>query len=167
MKLSGPLLKKVDRNSDLYKKLATAHPKIAQKDPTLWGTKASHEAAIRLNWVDLPTSSLTLLPDVSLLCEMFKGCSRVVLCGMGGSSLGPEVIAQSNHRELFIFDSTDPHYAVHAIGDDLKSTLVIVSSKSGSTIETSSQRSLFEGKFHESGLNPTEHILFVTDQAPP
>ncbi len=167
MKLSGPLLKKVDRHSDLYKKLAAAHPKIAQKDPTLWGTKASHEAAIRLNWVDLPKSSLTLLPEISLLREKFKGCSRVVLCGMGGSSLGPEVIAQSNHRELFIFDSTDPHYAAHAIGEDLKSTLVIVSSKSGSTIETSSQRSLFEGKFRDSGLNPTEHMLFVTDPGSP
>jgi glucose-6-phosphate isomerase len=167
MKISGPLLKKVDRSSDLYKKLSVAHPKIAQKDSTLWGTKASAEAAVRLNWVDLPTSSLSLLPEISALREKFKGRKRFVLCGMGGSSLGPEVIAQSNGRELFIFDSTDPHYAVHAIGDDLAHTLVIVSSKSGSTIETSSQRSLFEGKFHESGLNPTEHILFVTDPGSP
>ena len=167
MKISGPLLKKVDRNSDLYKKLATAHPKIAQKDPHIWGAKASAEAAVRLNWVDLPATSISLLPEISALKEKFRGRNRFVLCGMGGSSLGPEVIAQSNGRELFIFDSTDPHYAVHAIGDDLAGTLVIVSSKSGSTIETSSQRALFEGKFLEAGLNPTEHILFVTDPGSP
>ena len=167
MKVSGPLLKKVDRSSDLYKKLAAAHPKIAQKDSTIWGAKASAEAAIRLNWVDLPSASLTLLPEISRIAEKFANLKRVVLCGMGGSSLGPEVIAQSNARELFIFDSTDPQYAVHALGANLETTLVIVSSKSGSTIETSSQRALFEGKFREAGINPTEHILFVTDPGSP
>jgi glucose-6-phosphate isomerase len=167
MKISGPLVKKVDRNSDLYKRLALAHPKIAQKDSNIWGAKASAEAAVRLNWVDLPEASLSLLPEISHIAAKFSNLKRVVLCGMGGSSLGPEVIAQSNGRELFIFDSTDPHYAVHALGSDLTNTLVLVSSKSGSTIETSSQRALFEGKFREAGINPIEHILFVTDPGSP
>ncbi len=167
MKISGPLLKKVDRSSDLYKKLALAHPKIAQKDSNIWGAKASAEAAVRLNWVDLPEASLSLLPEISLIASKFSNLKRVVLCGMGGSSLGPEVIARSNGRELFIFDSTDPHYAVHALGSDLTNTVVLVSSKSGSTIETSSQRALFEGKFREAGINPLEHILFVTDPGSP
>lgn len=167
MKVSGPLLKKVDRNSDLYKKLAVAHPKIAQKDSRLWGAKASAEAAIRLNWVDLPSTAIALLPELTLAAEKFKELHRVVLCGMGGSSLGPEVIAQSFGKELFIFDSTDPNYAQHAVGSDLSKTLVVVSSKSGSTIETSSQRAIFEGKFIEAGLNPVDHILFVTDPGSP
>jgi glucose-6-phosphate isomerase len=167
MKISGPLLKKVDRNSDLYKKLAIAHPKIAQKDSRLWGAKASAEAAFRLNWVDLPSTSTQLLAELSLIADKFKTRKRIVLCGMGGSSLGPEVIAKSFGRELFIFDSTDPHYAEHAIGSNLSETLVIVSSKSGSTIETSSQRAIFEGKFLEAGLKPIDHILFVTDPGSP
>jgi glucose-6-phosphate isomerase len=167
MKVSGPLLKKVDRSSDLYKKLAAAHPKIAQKDSHLWGTKASAEAEIRLNWVDLPDSSLSLLPELSRLAQKFGHLQRVVLCGMGGSSLGPEVIARSFGKELFIFDSTDPHYAAHVLGLDLSTTLVVVSSKSGSTIETSSQRAIFEGKFLEAGLNPINHIIFVTDPGSP
>ena len=167
MKISGPLLKKVDRSSDLYKKLATAHPKIAQKDSHLWGAKASAEAAIRLNWVDLPESSLSLLPELSSIAQKFGHLQRVVLCGMGGSSLGPEVIARSFGKELFIFDSTDPHYATHALGPNLSTTLVLVSSKSGSTIETSSQRAIFEGKFLEAGLNPVNHIIFVTDPGSP
>jgi len=167
MKISGPLLKKVDRSSDLYKKLATVHPKIAQKDSHLWGSKASAEAAIRLNWVDLPDSSLSLLPELSSIAQKFCHLQRVVLCGMGGSSLGPEVIARSFNKELFIFDSTDPHYAAHVLARDLSTTLVVVSSKSGSTIETSSQRAIFEGKFLEAGLNPVNHIIFVTDPGSP
>jgi glucose-6-phosphate isomerase len=62
--------------------------------------------------------------------DVSAGKSRVVLCGMGGSSLGPEVIALTYKKEIFIFDSTDPNYATHAIGSDLANTMVFVSSKS-------------------------------------
>jgi glucose-6-phosphate isomerase len=86
---------------------------------------------------------------------------------MGGSSLGPEVIALTYKKDIFIFDSTDPNYARHAIGTDLERTLVVVSSKSGSTIETSSQRALFQGQFQAAGLNPVDHMLFVTDPGSP
>jgi len=167
MKISGPLTPSIDRESDLYKRLRQAHLRIAEKDPNTWGSKASAEAATRLNWIDLPHSSLSLLPEIEKYQEMHQGKSRVVLCGMGGSSLGPEVIAQSYGKELFIFDSTDPEYAKHAIGSDLKNTVVIVSSKSGSTIETSSQRSLFEDQFVRAGLSPIDHMLFVTDPGSP
>jgi glucose-6-phosphate isomerase len=163
MKVSGPLLSAVDRESDLYKKLEQAHHRISQKDPNTWGSKASDEAAVRLNWIDLPHSSVSLLPEITKIIKKFETKTRVVLCGMGGSSLGPEVIAQSYKKDLFILDSTDPEYAKHAIGSDLKSTLVVVSSKSGSTIETSAQRALFESQFVDSGLNPVDHMLFVTD----
>ena len=86
---------------------------------------------------------------------------------MGGSSLGPEVIALTYKKEIFIFDSTDPNYARQAIGNRLSDTLVVVSSKSGSTIETSSQRALFQDQFMQAGLSPTEHMIFVTDPASP
>jgi len=167
MKISGPSLKKVDRDSDLYRTLSQAHSRIATKDAQTWGAKAAPEAAVRLNWVDLPSNSLHVLPEISTLVEKFKKLHRVVLCGMGGSSLGPEVIARTFKKELFIFDSTDPNYARHAIGNQLSNTLVVVSSKSGSTIETSSQRALFEAEFRNLGLDPVEHILFVTDPDSP
>ena len=167
MKISGPSLSAVDRESDLYRKLREAHTRIAQKDAQTWGSKASAEAAIRLNWVDLPEASQLLLPQISEIVEKFSAHSRVVLCGMGGSSLGPEVIALTYKRDIFIFDSTDPNYARHAIGDDLSTTVVVVSSKSGSTIETSSQRALFQSQFEAAGLNPIEHMLFVTDPGSP
>jgi glucose-6-phosphate isomerase len=167
VKISGPSLAAIDRESEIYRKLRDVHPRIAKKDATTWGAKASSEAAIRLNWVDLPESSLSLLPQINEIAKKFASHSRVVLCGMGGSSLGPEVIALTYKKDIFIFDSTDPNYARHAIGTDLEHTLVVVSSKSGSTIETSSQRALFQSQFETAGLSPQEHILFVTDPGSP
>ena len=167
MKIAGPSLSSIDRESDLYRKLRDAHLRIAKKDATTWGAKAAAEAAVRLNWVDLPEASKVLLPQFVHLVEKFAHHSRVVLCGMGGSSLGPEVIALTYKKDLFIFDSTDPNYAQHAIGDDLRDTLVVVSSKSGSTIETSSQRALFQSQFESAGLTPTDHMVFVTDPGSP
>jgi len=167
MKISGPSLAHVDRSSDLYRLLEQAHGRIAAKDATTWGNKAATEAAIRLNWVDLPEASVALLPRIAEVAAQFRDKTRVVLCGMGGSSLGPEVIALTYKKEIFIFDSTDPNYAQHALSGDLKSTVVVVSSKSGSTIETSAQRSLFQSAFAEAGLNPADHILFVTDPESP
>lgn len=167
MKISGPSLAAIDRESEIYRKLREAHPRIANKDASTWGSKAAAEAAIRLNWVDLPESSQQLLPQIDEIAKRFASHSRVVLCGMGGSSLGPEVIALTYKKDIFIFDSTDPNYARHAIGADLAQTLVVVSSKSGSTIETASQRALFQGQFESAGLNPANHMLFVTDPGSP
>ena len=167
MKIAGSSLSSIDRESDLYRKLRDAHLRIAHKDATTWGAKAAAEAAVRLNWVDLPEASKELLPEIAHLVEKFAHHSRVVLCGMGGSSLGPEVIALTYKKDIFIFDSTDPNYAQHAIGDNLRNTVVVVSSKSGSTIETSSQRALFQSQFELAGLAPTDHMVFVTDPGSP
>jgi glucose-6-phosphate isomerase len=167
MKISGPSLASIDRESDLYRTLRDAHVRVAKKDATTWGSKAAVEAAIRLNWVDLPESSQALLPQIAQIVTKFSQHSRVVLCGMGGSSLGPEVIALTYKKEIFIFDSTDPNYAQHAIGNNLSETVVVVSSKSGSTIETASQRALFQSQFELAGLKPTDHMVFVTDPGSP
>ncbi|MFZ9099938.1 MAG: hypothetical protein ACO20U_01180 [Candidatus Planktophila sp.] len=167
MKISGPITSQINRESDLYRLLLKAHSRIALKDPTTWGAKAAAEAAIRLNWVDLPENSESLLPQINEVAAKFAHCHRVVLCGMGGSSLGPEVIALTYKKDIFIFDSTDPNYARHALGEDLEHTVVVVSSKSGSTIETSSQRTLFHQSFRAAGLDPLRHMLFVTDPESP
>ena len=165
--ISGSSLAKVDRNSARYSYLQEVHRRIAKKDPDIWGPDAAAEAAIRLNWVDLPENSQLLKNELDQLKERFSGKTRIVLCGMGGSSLAPEVLSKSFNREIFIVDSTDPNYIAHALNGELESTLFIVSSKSGSTIETSSQRALFQSKLVESGLNPADHMLFVTDPGSP
>ena len=167
MKVSGPSLSKVDRGDDLYVRLLGVHQKIAAKDPLTWGPDAAAEAAVRLNWVDLPESSRTLLPEIDALTAKFRHIKTIVLAGMGGSSLAPEVIAQSFGHDLFILDSTDPNYLAHAINGDLESTLVVVSSKSGSTIETSSARTAFAAAFTKAGLAIADHMVVVTDPGSP
>ena len=102
IKLSGPSLSKIDRNDPRYLVLAKAHPRIAAKDANTWGPAASAEAAIRLNWVDLDQSSRELLPLLDALAAKFRDKTYLVLCGMGGSSLAPEVIAQTYKKQVFI-----------------------------------------------------------------
>ena len=74
--------------------LAGIAARLAGKDPTLWGPDAEAEASQRLGWLDLPTASEALLPQLRELRERVRadGLDRVVLAGMGGSSLAPEVI---------------------------------------------------------------------------
>ena len=165
--IKGTALSKIDRSSTQYKALQAFHERLKQKDSTIWGPEAQAEAAVRLNWIDLPESTRELLPQFDALAAKHRDKSTFVLCGMGGSSLGPEVIAQTFGKKLFVLDSTDPNYIAHALNVDLAKTVVVVSSKSGSTIETSSQRALFEGAFTDAGLNPVDHMVFVTDPGSP
>ncbi|MCW2852923.1 MAG: glucose-6-phosphate isomerase, partial [Nocardioides sp.] len=66
---------------------------IAGRDATLWGPDAEDESGKRLGWVDLSARSRSLVPDIAALQVQLRGLglTRVVLCGMGGSSLAPEV----------------------------------------------------------------------------
>ena len=163
MKVSGNFLNQIDPK--IIAELNEVVSKLSKKDPTLWGDAASAEAVIRLNWVDLPTSSRELLPQLDALSAWARtqSLTQVILCGMGGSSLAPEVIANTYNRNLTILDSTDPKQIINATPKDLGSALVIVASKSGSTIETTSQMAYFEEKFISAKLDPANHFVIVTD----
>ena len=113
--LSGPALSKIDRQDPVYLALAGAHPRLVKKDANIWGPAAATEAAVRLNWVDLDESSRDLLPILDAVAAKFRDRDNLVLCGMGGSSLAPEVIAQTYGKKIFILDSTDPDYLAHAL----------------------------------------------------
>jgi hypothetical protein len=165
--IKGNAVTKIDRESKEYQSLQAFHARLISKDSTIWGPEAQAEASIRLNWIDLPESSRDLLPQFDALAAKHRDKSNVILCGMGGSSLGPEVIAQTFSKKLFVLDSTDPNYVAHALAFDLSKSIVVVSSKSGSTIETASQRALFEGAFKDAGYNPVDHMVFVTDPGSP
>ena len=93
--------------------------------------------------------------------------TRIVLCGMGGSSLAPEVIAGTAGVELTVLDSTDPDQVRAALADRLAETAIVVSSKSGSTLETDSQRRIFEHAFNEAGIDAKSRIIIVTDPGSP
>ena len=167
LKISGQKLGTIDRSSALYRKIAAVNPKLAAKDSTIWGSAAQAEASVRLNWIDAPENSRELLPQLDAVSAKFRNHKRVVLCGMGGSSLAPEVIAATYRKELFVLDSTDPVYIHHALAGDLRETVVVVGSKSGSTIETASQRALFAEAFRTLNLDPVDHMVIVTDPGSP
>ena len=94
---------------------------IAKRNATLWGAEAEPEAAIRLSWVGLPRSSRPLLGEVAALRSelLEQGVDHVVLCGMGGSSLAPEVICATDGVELTVLDSSDPDQVRAALSDRL------------------------------------------------
>lgn len=120
--------------------------RIAAKDFTLWGKDAESESSIRLGWVNSAEDSAPLVESILALRDEFaaKGVTRFVLCGMGGSSLAPEVITRTAGVELVVLDSTDADQVGDALAGDLSKTAIVVSSKSGSTVETDSQKRIFE-----------------------
>jgi len=143
--------------------------RIFAKDHTLWGPDAEQESAIRLGWVEAATVSQPLVSDILELRDALKadGVTRIVLCGMGGSSLAPEVIAGTAGVELTVLDSTDPEQVSAALVDRLAETAIVVSSKSGSTVETDSQRRIFEQAFTDAGIDAKSRIVIVTDPGSP
>ena len=143
--------------------------RINAKDFTLWGKDAESESSIRLGWTHSAGDSESLIPDILALRAEFasKGVDRVVLCGMGGSSLAPEVITKTAGVDLVVLDSTNPEQVGLALDGDLTRTAVVVSSKSGSTVETDSQKRLFEEAFTNAGIDKTDRIVIVTDPGSP
>jgi len=143
--------------------------RITNGDPTLWGPEAEEESSKRLGWVNAVSVSRPLVPEILALREELaaKGVDRFVLAGMGGSSLAPEVITQTAGVELTILDSTSPGQVLAALDGGLDRTALVVSSKSGSTVETDSQRRAFEAAFRDLGIDPAERIIVVTDPGSP
>ncbi|MDO4791427.1 MAG: glucose-6-phosphate isomerase [Buchananella hordeovulneris] len=143
--------------------------RIAAKDSTIWGEAAQGEASIRLGWTQLHETSRHLVePIKALRAELLAdGIDRVVLAGMGGSSLAPEVIAGTYGVDLVVLDSTDPDQVARGLAGDLARTVLVVSSKSGGTVETDSQRRIFEAAFTAAGLDAAKHIVVVTDPGSP
>ncbi|MEY4102078.1 MAG: hypothetical protein RIR88_212, partial [Actinomycetota bacterium] len=142
---------------------------ITAQDPALWGAAAEAESAIRLGWTESVAISRPLVPEIYALRDELRaaGVNHIVLCGMGGSSLAPEVITNTMQVELTVLDSTEPGQIAAALGDRLATTAVVVSSKSGGTVETDSQKRIFEAAFTAAGIDPLQRIIIVTDPGSP
>ncbi|MEO6204100.1 MAG: glucose-6-phosphate isomerase, partial [Mycobacteriales bacterium] len=143
--------------------------RLLDKDADLWGAQAATEAAHRLGWLDVVRVSRAFLPELSTLRDRLRdeGVDQVVLCGMGGSSLAPEVICKAADVPLTVLDSTHPDQVRAALSGDLTRTIVVVSSKSGGTLETDSQRRAFVAAFTDAGIEPANRIVVVTDPGSP
>ncbi|MDP3713945.1 MAG: glucose-6-phosphate isomerase [Mycobacteriales bacterium] len=141
--------------------------RLAAGDPTLFVDGS--EAATRLGWLHAVERSRPLLPGLLALRDALRAerVDRVVLCGMGGSSLAPEVICASAGRPLVVLDSTHPDQVRTALSGDLTRTVVVVSSKSGGTVETDSQRRAFAAAFEGAGVDAASRMVVVTDPGSP
>ena len=143
--------------------------KLTAADPTLWGPEAESEASIRLSWTTLAETSRPLVGRIEGLTAELRGegVDRVVLAGMGGSSLAPEVITGTAGAPLVVLDTTDPGQVADALAGDLARTVLVVSSKSGSTVETDSHRRIFLDAFTRAGIDAKSRIVVVTDPGSP
>ncbi|WP_146341573.1 glucose-6-phosphate isomerase [Nesterenkonia sp. NBAIMH1] len=142
--------------------------RLGAKDHTLWGQAAEDEASKRLGWVSPFSAARDLIPQIAQLRQELsdEGVERVVLAGMGGSSLAPEVICATEGVELVVLDSTDPQQVSAAL-TDLGRTVLVVSSKSGSTVETDSQRRIVQKAFADAGIDAFSRTVVVTDPGSP
>jgi glucose-6-phosphate isomerase len=124
--------------------------RIWKKDHSVWAEKDS-EISNRLGWLEAPERMAGALPEIGRFVEEVKqtGYTHALLLGMGGSSLAPEVFGKvfgtaKGFLQLKVLDSTDPE-AVLGFKNSLplEKTLFIVSSKSGTTLETDSFLNFF------------------------
>ena len=134
--------------------------RVRLRDATLWGPPGTAEIANRLGWLTIAERVLAEVDDLRAFADGVRGegMRDVVLLGMGGSSLAPEVLRRCfqprpGHPRLQVLDSTDAA-VVRAVAEsvDVKRTLFLVSSKSGGTIEPLSLFSHF-WSLHGRGEN--------------
>jgi glucose-6-phosphate isomerase len=139
------------------------------QDPTLWGPAAESEAANRLGWTLLSEHLDAVVVEAAALRHRLHNeqIDRVLLCGMGGSSLAPEVICASQQVPLDVLDSSDPDQIRRAFASDMHRTVCVIASKSGSTVETASQHAALHSAFLAAGLDPADHIVVITDPGSP
>jgi transaldolase/glucose-6-phosphate isomerase len=138
--------------------------RIWQRDGTLWAPLGTPEVTDRLGWLNIGEKMLDHVDELTALAEDVRrdGYTDAVLCGMGGSSLAPEVFRRSwpeHAMRLHVLDSTHPDQ-VQAVREaiDLERTLFVISSKSGGTVETLSQFKLFHARQRDGA-----HYVAVTD----
>lgn len=145
--------------------------RLWEKDPTVWFDPPRPEIGNRLGWLDLPTTSIALVDQIDELALAARdgGITDLVLCGMGGSSLAPEVFAATvptadGAPALTVIDSTHPG-AVQAVAEatNPSTTWYLVSSKSGGTLETMSLFRFFWASAVEELDDPGAHFIAVTD----
>ena len=149
-------------------------PRIWKKDPTVWSNDAAHRKIISnaLGWLDVAEMMLPKAAELTSFAEEIRdaGFHYVVVLGMGGSSLCPEVLRrtfgpQSGWPELLVLDSTVPEAILRLDGQlELAHTLFIVASKSGSTTEPQMfYRYYFDRMLREVGDDAGRNFIAITD----
>ena len=144
--------------------------RLWQRDASLW---TGSDECKWLGWLDITEDQITRHQELRRVAQDVKsaGFTQALLLGMGGSSLGPEVLVRTFGRvsgfpELLVLDSTDPAQ-IKAIENkiDIAKTLFIVSSKSGSTLEPNIfKQYFFERAKQVLGVDKAgSHFIAITD----
>ena len=144
--------------------------RLWQRDASLW---TGSDEADWLGWLTIVQHSLDHLHEVqSFIHELHAdGIRQVVLLGMGGSSMAPEVLRDTfghhaGHAELFVLDSTDPgQISTVEAALDLEHTAFIVASKSGSTLEPNILMAWFYQRMIDTvgAEQAASHFIAITD----
>src|SRR5215203_2003963 len=147
--------------------------RIWQKDATLWKSDPDNISVINnsLGWLTVADEMISVVDDLVEFAESIRsrGFQHVMVCGMGGSSLCPEVLArtfgrQSGFPELLVLDSTDPDViAAFKERIDIERCLFIIASKSGSTTEPNVFYKFWYEEVSKRREKPGENFVAITD----
>jgi len=152
-----------------------AAPRIMKRGASVFTADSALRKLIanRLGWVDVAAKMKRQIPAIERFGNevIRSGIKHVVLVGMGGSSLCPELFKFmfGKHRKLTSFDvldSTDPAGILNLQKKlNLKKTLFIIASKSGGTVETRSHEAYFLDKVAQIGVQvPGRQFVAITDK---
>src|SRR5215210_6822820 len=148
--------------------------RIWRKDAALWKEDEAHQKIIKisLGWLTVPDEMIGVEDDLIAFADRIRGpreFKHVMLCGMGGSSLCPEVLRQTFGRiegypELLVLDSTDPDVLAEFTAQiDVAHCLFIIASKSGTTTEPLAFYKYWYEQVRRRKENPGENFIAITD----
>jgi transaldolase/glucose-6-phosphate isomerase len=165
----GPLAEPLKRSAEVAGRAASG---LWRREPSVWSADASVQKAIaqRLGWMSSPMLMADSVDRLRTFAARVKGdgFTDVVLLGMGGSSLAPEVLrailgVAPGWPRFHMLDSTDPA-AVRAAATTPAQTLYLIASKSGTTIEPNSLAAHFRQRLLDAGVPRWgDHFVAITD----
>jgi transaldolase/glucose-6-phosphate isomerase len=151
--------------------------RIWDRDVTVWKEEAEHQVIISnaLGWLNIAEAMLGQVDRLKTFADAVRddGFKHVVLLGMGGSSLCPEVLRRTfgltaGYPALLVLDSTVPASVLNIEGQiDPAKTLFIVSSKSGTTTEPQVFFEYFYDKVQQANKSPEKNFVAITDPGTP
>jgi len=171
--LAGPVADFVSKEAS---SAALAAQGLWRRDPAVWSIDRNVQDTItrRLGWLDSPALMLASVDHIRSVAGEVRdaGFTDVVLLGMGGSSLAPDVLRavvgeQSGWLRLHMLDTTDPD-AIRAVATTPATTIYLLASKSGTTIEPNSLAAHFQEQLQHAGITDwARHFIAITDDDTP
>ena len=173
-------LGKLEQRTDQAIQAAAAEDvvkRIWRKDATLWKDDEASQKVIRnaLGWLTVPDEMIGVVDELTEFAELIRqrGFQTVMVCGMGGSSLCPEVFArtfgrQPDYPELLVLDSTDPDVLADLLKRiDIQKCLFVIASKSGSTTEPNTFYKFWYDQLSKQTDSPGANFVAITDPGSP